>query len=206
MDFKDVIHKRRSSRDFSPTAIPKDVINELMEASRLAPSGGNAQNWFFGIIKENTTKERLAKAAGNQEWIASAPVIIACCAKLEDDLKYVPSDDFGLLVNQIRFGEDFITFLNNYPDRKTVNTLWNNTAPLIPGEHIFLAAVNRGLSACWAGYLDIKKAGEILSLPEDVVCLFLMPIGYPNESPKDIVRKSKNEILFYEKWNKAFLE
>jgi|SRR6056297_184673 len=206
MDFKEVICKRRSSRNFSSKPISEEVIRELIEAARLAPSGGNAQNWFFGIIKNNLTKERLAKAAGNQEWIASAPVVIACCAKLGEDLRDVPSDDFGLLVNQTRFGEDFINYLNNYPDRKTVNTFWNNAAPLIPGEHIFLAAVNRGLSACWVGYLDIKKAGEILSLPEDVVCLFLMPIGYPNESPKDIVRKSKNEILFYEKWNKAFLE
>jgi len=118
-------------------------------------------------------------------------------------IKYsvLPYDDFGLLVNKTRFGEDFVTYLNDYPDRKTVNTFWNNAVPLIPGEHIFLAAVNRGLNACWVGYLDIKKAGEILALPEDIVCLFLMPIGYKDEKPKDIKRKSKDEILFHEKWN-----
>jgi len=201
MDFNEVIHKRRSSRRFSPEPIPEEIINELIESARLAPSGGNAQNWVFGIIKDNTTKERLAKNAGNQEWIATAPVIIACCAKLEGDLKAVPNDDFGLLVNKTRFGEDFVTYLNDYPDRKTVNTFWNNAVPLIPGEHIFLAAVNRGLNACWVGYLDIIKAGEILALPEDIVCLFLMPIGYTNEKPKEIKRKNKDKILFHEKWS-----
>lgn len=201
MDFKEVIQKRRSSRNFSTNPIPEEVINELMDDARVAPSGGNAQNWFFGIIQNDATKDQLAKAAGNQEWIAEAPVVIACCAKLDSDLKDVYPDDFGLLVNKTRFGEDFISYLNNYPDRKTVKTFWNNAAPLIPGEHIFLAAVNRGLTACWVGYLDIKKAGEILALPEDVVCLFLMPIGYTNEQPKEIMRKSKNDILFHEKWN-----
>ena len=138
---------------------------------------------------------------GNQEWIATAPVIIACCAKLEGDLKHVSDDDFGLLVNKTRFGEDFITYLNDYSNRKTVNTFWNNSVPLIPGEHIFLAAVNRGLNACWVGYLDIQKSSEILNLPKDIVCLFLMPIGYAKERPKEIMRKSKHDIVFYEKWS-----
>ena len=78
MDFKEVICKRRSSHNFSSKPISEEVIHELIEAARLAPSGGNTQNWFFGIVKDQLTKERLAKAAGNQEWIASAPVVIAC--------------------------------------------------------------------------------------------------------------------------------
>lgn len=201
MDFKDVIYKRRSARSFLPDSISDEVLRELIEAARHAPSGGNGQNWSFGIIKEENTKKELAKAAGDQAWIATAPVIIACCTKLEKDLSQLPEDDFGLVVDKTRFGEDFINYMNNYPDRKMANIFWNNANPLIPGEHILLAAVNQGLSGCWVGYLDISKASEILNLPENVVCLFLMPIGYAKELPKNIERKNYNEITFYEKWN-----
>lgn len=201
MDFKDVIYKRRSKRSFLPDSVPDEVLRELIEAARYAPSGGNGQNWSFGIIKGEKTKIELAKAAGNQDWIATAPVIIACCTKLGEDLSQLPEDDFGLVVDKTRFGEDFINYMKSYPDRKMVNVFWNNANPLIPGEHIFLAAVNQGLSGCWVGYLDIIKVSEILKLPEDVVCLFLMPIGYSEELPDDIERKNYNEIMFYEKWN-----
>lgn len=201
MNFIDVINKRRSVRSFLSDPIPDEVLRELLEAARLAPSAGNGQSGCFGIIKDEETKIELAKASGNQEWIAEAPVIIACCAKLPEDMSQLPEDDYGLIVNKRRFGEAFVTYMNNYPDRKMANTFWNNAVPLIPGEHIFLAAVNHGLNACWIGDLDTRKASEILNLPEDVVCLFLLPIGYAGKKPKDINRKFYDEIVFYEKWN-----
>lgn len=202
MNFLDVIDKRRSVRSFLSDPISDEVLRELLEAARHAPSGGNGQNWCFGVIKDEKIKKELAKAAGNQEWIATAPVVIACCADIECDLSELPEEDYGLIVNKDRFGEDFITYMNNYPDRKMANTFWNNSVPLIPGEHIFLAATHRGLHGCWVGHLDIRKASGILKLPENIVCLFLLPIGYAKERPGAIERKSYDEIVFYDKWNK----
>lgn len=203
MDFKDVIYMRRSVRSFLPDSIPDEALRELIEAARLAPSGGNGQNWCFGIIKDEKTKIELAKAAGNQDWIATAPVIIACCTELKEDLSQLPEDDFGLVVNKTRFGNDFVKYMIDYPYRKMANVFWNNANPLIPGEHIFLAAINQGLSGCWVGYLDIIKVSDILNLPADVVCLFLMPIGYSEELPMDIERRNCDEITFYERWNQG---
>jgi nitroreductase len=201
MNLLEVINKRRSARSFLPDPIPEDALREMIEAARFAPSGGNGQSWYFGIVKDEQRKIELAKAAGEQDWIASAPVIIAYCAKIDVDIRDLPEEDFGLVVNKTRFGDDFIAFMNSCPDRKTVKTFWSNSVPLIPGEHIFLTAVSHGLSACWIGYLDINKAGEILDLPEDIVCLFVMPIGYTNEQPQEIYRKHYEEIIFNEKWN-----
>lgn len=204
MEFLDV-YKRRSVRSFLSDSIPDKVLTKIVDSARVAPSGGNGKNWCMGIIKDKDRKIKLAKASGNQHWIAEAPVIIACCAKLEGDLSNLPEDDFGLIVNKTRFGEDFINYMNQYTDRKMANTFWNNAVPLISGEHIFLTAVNYGLNACFIGYLDIREVSQILNLPEDVVCLFLMPIGYAKEQPKDIYRKLFDEIMLYEKWNEEEL-
>ncbi len=203
MEFREVITKRRSVRSFLSKPIPEDVLREIMESARYAPTPGNGQSFCFGIIKDKNRKKELAQAAGGQEWIATAPVVIACCAVLDEDQTLLPEDDFGLIVNHMRFGEEWITYLNEYADRKMVRTFWSNAVPLIPGEHIFLSAVNHGLSACWIGFMDIHKTSTILNLPEDMACLFLMPIGYADEQPEDIYRKPYEEMVFHEQWNQT---
>lgn len=200
MDFMEVIRNRRSSRTFKKTPIPDRIIEEILEAGRLAPSGGNGQNHYFGVIKDEKIKAELAKAAGNQMWITTAPVVIALCTSIEEDIAKVAEDDFGLEVNKSRFGVELISYLNEYPNRRTISKFWENANPLIPGEHIFLAAVNNGLRACWIGYLDTDRASRILNLPNHISCMYLMPIGYAAAEPDEIDRKELEEIVFYEKW------
>lgn len=196
MDFLDVIKARRSVRRFKDIPVDEAVIREMLHAAQLAPSGGNGQEHVFGIITDGGVKTALARAAGGQMWIAQAPVVIACCARLGADLKDLPDDDFGLTVNRLRFGELFLDYLNGYVDRAAVGTLFANAVPLIPAEHMFLTAVSHGLSACFIGYLDVKEAGRVLGLPADIVCLFLLPVGYADEQPEEKERKSIEQISF----------
>ena len=173
----------------------------MLNAARLSPSGGNGQNWLFGIITDNLQKEKLAEAAGKQTWIKDAPVIIAGCSKLDWDIAKQPENEFGKIVNYLRFGKEFIDYLCKFPDRKACMTLFENASPLIPMEHMFLTAVSHGLNACFIGFLDINKANEILKLPENITCLFLLPIGYPDEIPEVKDTKSIEEICFKNIWN-----
>ncbi len=75
-----------------------------------------------------------------------------------------------------------------------------DAVPLIPAEHIFLTAVSHGLSACFIGWLDVQKASRILNLPEDIRCLYLLPVGYPAERPKEKEMKRIEEISFTNKY------
>ncbi len=200
MEFFDVIRTRRSVRQFLPRDVPDDVLAEILEAGRLAPAGPDTQSLFFGIVRDESTKQELAKAAGGQDWVAGAPVVIAHCAKLSTDPAVLPDDDFGLQVNRLRFGASLIAYLNEYADRRAMRVLLENSVPLIPGEHVFLAAVNRGLSACWVGHLDTERASQILHLPDDMVCLFLMPVGYPAATPEGKPVRSHEECVFHDAW------
>jgi len=204
MDFFEVIKKRRSVRKFKNTPVSKEIIDDLIESARLAPSGGNGQGWLFGVVTDPAIIKKLARAAGNQEWIASAPLVIALCAELSEELRSLPEDDFGLVVNKERFTPEFIKYLQDYPDQKAVSLLFNNSVPMIPGEHIFLTAVNHGLSACWVGFLDTKKASNILNLPDNYVCLFLMPTGYQAEEPGPIERKKISDIAFVNSYEQKY--
>ena len=198
----EAITKRRSVRNFKNTPISSGVIDEILESARLAPTGGNTQNHIFGVITDNNLKTQLAQAAGNQMWIASAPVIIAGCADISWDIANQSEDDFGLIVNYLRFGKDFVKFMKEYPDRRACMKLWHNGSPCIAMEHMVLTAVSHGLSACFIGYLDVDKASEVLNLPKDLICLFLLPVGFADEIPNDKKLKSIEDISFYDKWDK----
>ncbi|MFC2009241.1 nitroreductase family protein, partial [Chloroflexota bacterium] len=80
MDVHEAILTRRSVRDYGDTPIPDESLMKVLEAARLAPSASNQQNWRFIVVKEESRRRGVAKAANNQMWIAGAPVIIAAVA------------------------------------------------------------------------------------------------------------------------------
>ncbi|MCL2362528.1 MAG: nitroreductase family protein [Defluviitaleaceae bacterium] len=201
MTLSEAIKTRRSVGSFKSNPISDEIIEEMLESARLAPSGGNAQNYTFGIIRDESLKTQLAQAAGNQMWIASAPVVIAGCGDISWDIKDPPEDDFGLIVNYLRFGKDFVNTMKEYPDRRALMKLWHNGSPVIAMEHMFLTAVSHGLSACFIGYLDVDRASEILSLPDNLACLFLLPVGYTDEISGPKTRKSIDDISFHNRWD-----
>jgi len=193
------IYARRSVRSFRPDPIPEEVIRQILEAGRFAPCGGGGEPWRFGVIRDQQRKERLAKAAGEQVWIASAPIVLALCADISGAF---PSSDFERVVNDARFGREFVPYTEQCPDSRAMAKFWANSVPFLPGAQINLAAVSFGLGACWVGYLDTDEASRILGLPEDVVCLYLMPIGYPAERPEPASRSDLRSMVFFEEWGK----
>ena len=194
----EAVKARRSVRKFKSTKVPDEMIKEMLESARLAPSPGNSQGHVFGVIRNEILKQKLAEVAGGQSWIATAPVVFACCGRLDNDIAELSEDDFSLRVNHLRFGESFIDFMKNYPDGRSRTKLFRNSAPLIPAEHIFLTAVSHGLSACFIGYLDVDKASDILKLPEHLACLYLLPVGYADEEPIPKMLKPIEEMTFYD--------
>ena len=73
----EIIKKRKSVRSFAPKPVDDEVIKEIIEAARLAPSAKNLQPWKFIIVRDEATKEKLVEAAKGQRFIKEASVIIA---------------------------------------------------------------------------------------------------------------------------------
>lgn len=59
----DFIKSRRSTRKFKKDAVPKELLNQIVEAGRCAPSGGNSQSTHFIVIQNNTVLKELAELA-----------------------------------------------------------------------------------------------------------------------------------------------
>ena len=198
----DAIRERRAIRNFKDKEVPTEALQRMMESARWAPSGGNGQAWSFGIIKDQKRREELAKAAGEQMWLLTAPVIIACCAKLQTASEETA---FSREVNELRWGKENTKWLYGAPNDYARGLLYSNANNLIPGAHIQLAAKAEGLDTCWIGYLDIHKASSILNLPSEWRCYYLIALGYGDDTIKED-RKLLKDIVFTEQWSKSWEE
>ncbi len=67
-------------------------------------------------------------------------------------------------------------------------------------DHMTLQAVELGLGTCWIGAFYQDKVKEILQIPDEYKVVALLPLGYPARSPAEKLRKSKNEVVIYEKF------
>jgi nitroreductase len=73
---------RRSVRRYRDEQVPKELILEVLEAARWAPSAVNSQPWHFIVVTKEETRRHLAEKARllyflRWKHLASAPVVIA---------------------------------------------------------------------------------------------------------------------------------
>ena len=77
---------RRSVRAYRDVPVTDDEVRRLLELTGRAPSALNLQPWRFVVVREQQQKNQLSAAAFNQKQVASAPVVIAMYADMEDTL------------------------------------------------------------------------------------------------------------------------
>ena len=74
MDALEAIRKRRSVRNYTGEPVPREDLETIVDAGRLAASGHNAQPWDFIVVTERETIEKLKVAA---RWMDKAGAIVA---------------------------------------------------------------------------------------------------------------------------------
>lgn len=200
MDVKEALQRRRSIRHYKPDPVPEDLLRELFEAARLAPSGTNQQPWRFVVVKNQGIKEQIQGAAFNQRFLSEAPVLLVCCADLSTYAKNTRKR-VQELVDAGVFGSEVF---DNYPniDQQLDGNALKGFIPhamlnvALAVEHIALRAVSLGLGTCWVQLMKAKKIAQILNLPDDLVVTALLPVGYPAQDPPQRPRIKVEEIIY----------
>ncbi|MCK9170690.1 MAG: nitroreductase family protein [Treponema sp.] len=175
------IEKRRSIRKYQSRKIEEDKIEALIESARLAPSGNNTQPWQFILIDDSGIIKKVAETAHNQQWIRTAPLLIACVADIQ-----VRLPDSG----NMHLEEDTPCF--------ELKQIIRDTA--IAVEHIVLEAVHQGLGTCWVCWFTENEMRQILGIPEDKFLVTILAAGYPDENPAPRPRKKTEEIVHRNRW------
>jgi nitroreductase len=174
-----LLHDRHASRAIATKAVPEEIVDDLVEAVRLAPSCYNRQPWRYIFITgvEGLKKGRAALSGGNAVWAARAPLLIAGYSRKSDDC--VTSD--GRAYYQFDLG---LSVMN-----------------------LMLAATEHGLTARPMAGFDAAAISEAFALGDEDEPLVMIAVGYPDKDesalPEDKrgrgseprVRKAAEEIV-----------
>lgn len=96
----DVVRGRRSVRSYSDTPVPKEVLDRVIEAGRLAPSASNVQPWHFIIVTDPEKRTVLSegKYAG---FLRQVPVVIVGCGDKKSAPRWYVIDTTIALQNMV---------------------------------------------------------------------------------------------------------
>jgi len=146
---------RRTIRRFLQKPIPMEVLKKLLNAARLAPSGGNVQPCEYVLVTE---KDLLEKVFNTLKW--AMYLAAGTPREGEKPVAYVV-----VLVNR----------------RKRAEGGEVDCAAAI--ENMVLTAWEEGIGACWMASIDREKLREILAIPDYCKVCFVVALGYKAEEP-----------------------
>ncbi len=165
--------------------IPEDILKEILEAGRLAPSCQNRQCWRYIVVKDKKKRYELALKSGFigkvNFFIKQAPVIIVAVANPKDSCR-LNGQDYYLVDVGISF------------------------------QQMMLTAWNFSIGSCWLAAFNENKVKKILEIPDKYRVVAISPFGYPKEKKSlysnlvSAFANSKNrlpleKIVKYDSWN-----
>jgi nitroreductase len=176
-----VLAKRYSGYSYDASRpVIHEVLLEVLEAGRLAPSSYNEQPWHFIVCDRDSDPEAFKKAVSilvefNQQWAKNAPVLILAVAA----------------------------------NKFSHNDKYNRWAQYDTGAAAFsmsLKASSAGLMAHQIGGFDEQKAKHVFSIPENFEVMSMLAIGYPSseETQPERKRKPLENNFFKGNWNSKF--
>lgn len=167
------ILKRTSVRSYLDKSIEEDKIEKLLRAGMAAPTAVNKQPWHFVVVTDKSLLQKLAKANPYAEMVARAPLAIVVCGDMTKALD------------------------------GNAREFWVQDCSAA-SENILLAATGLGLGAVWTGTYPSEErcaaVSEVLGLPETLIPLNTIVIGYPDGevTPKDKWQESNISYNMYD--------
>ena len=179
------IKNRRSIRKYTSQDISEELLDELLETAFRAPTMGNMQLYSVVVTRDAEMKAKLAPLHFNQPMFTSAPAVLTFCADYNRFSKWCEQ-------RQAEPGyANFISFLNAASDA------------LLLTQNFCTLAEEKGLGTCFLG-TTIYNPGQIidlLKLPQLVVPVATITVGYPDENPHQTDRLPLEGVVHKETYS-----
>jgi len=158
------IFNRRSIRKYTDKKVPDELIEQVLRAAMAAPSAGNEQPWHFIVIDDKDVLNEIPKFHPYSQMLREASCAIVVCG------------DLNLEIYKGYWVQDCSAAMQN----------------------MLVMAQDLGLGAVWLGVYPVeervKALKELLDLPESVIPLSIMSIGYPAETKEPADRFNPSRI------------
>ncbi len=194
-EFFDLMNRRRSVRDFSTEAPPRECVELAIKTAASAPSGAHHQPWRFVLVDDADLKKAIREAAEEEEkenydnrfppeWLqALAPLGTTGDKPFLEDAPYL------VVVFKESYG------MNEESDKIT-NYYVNESVGIACG--LFIAALHTmGLVTLTHTPSPMGFLSELLNRPPNEKPYILFPVGYPAEGAMvpDLKRKSFEDVV-----------
>lgn len=173
----DLLTGRRSVRKFTDAPVTKELIEEIIDVTKYAPSWKNTQSVRYVAVTDKELKDKIASDCVmdfefNRNIINAAPCLMVLTT-----------------VNKRSGYERDGSFSTSKGEH------WQSFDAGVAAQTFCLAAYEKGLGTVILGVYDGEKVAEVLEIPEEKSVSALIPIGYPAEEPKAPKRKDVEELL-----------
>lgn len=198
------IYSRRDVRShFTSRTIDDDVLARILNAAHHAPSVGFSQPWNFILIKEMITKKKIKDSFEEEKNYSSKLVEEPKRSKyLSFKLEGILESPINLCVtyDPSKFGP-FVIGRTSIPEAGLYSVC-------CAVQNLWLAARTEGIGLGWVSILSNDILKEVLELPEHVVPIAYLCLGYVDEFAQKpdletagwLPRLDLKDVVYFEKW------
>ena len=183
--------KHVTIRQFTERDVSDEMVNNILDAARRAPTSSNMQTYSVVVVRNPETKKQLAVLAGGQKHVETCPVFFAFCA------------DISRLDAACKMhGETLVKGLET--------TLVSCVDAALVGMSANTAAESFGLGVVMIGGMRNHPydAAKLLGLPDGCYVVYGMCIGWPVEEkvPDQKPRLPRDLVIHYEQYDNSHVE
>lgn len=184
-DIFTLLKSHRSIRKFKSDQLPDELLENIINSARQAPTSSNLQAYSIVVVKDRAKKKTLAHLCGDQPWVESCPVFLAICPDLHRIERVCKMQGYQ--------------FNDKYIDMFIIAVV---DAALV-AQNILVASEAMGLGVCMIGSIRINPDDvcKMLRLPDKVFPLVGMCIGYPDQEPMIKPRFQPEIVTHHEEYN-----
>lgn len=168
MDAVSLLKSHRSIRKFTDEPVTDEMVADIISAGLSAATSSNLQGTTVIRVRNPDTRSAIATLAGGQTYVETAAAFFVWCADLHRSS-----------IACEMAGGDFHAGMTEHFVIATVDCA-------LAAQNAVVAAESLGLGICYIGGIrnDPAQVTELLQLPEQVVPLFGLCIGWPDQDPQ----------------------
>lgn len=213
-----ILNRRMSVRKFKTIPLPEGAVEKIVEAGRWAMSGANGQPWEFLIVDDPAVKRELYRVYDEDLrdynfWMEQMrlselrhPNYLMLPGDPEEQLRTIRArpgwDAAPALIVVVGDGRrQWATVMGGHTMGRHQSHLTDGLANSCMLMHVAAAAM--GLGTQWVTLQIEDGFKRVLNIPDVMTVYTIIPVGYPDVTPKKGQRRPLAEMLHYNKYNRS---
>jgi nitroreductase len=172
MEIAELIRQRRTIRRFEPREVPGEVLREMVDCARLAPSAANLQPLEYVVVSDPELSRRMYGMVKFGSYLKGDE-------EIGENLEERPGAYIAILI-------------------RDTGVKWSTRDIGAAVQSMLLVAQSRGLATCWMANIKRQQIRELLGLPQDLELDCAVAVGYPAESSRPVPMQD-SALYYYEK-------